>query len=147
MSPMQAHCQSIKERIPGAKTVFIGPCVAKRSEARRKGVDFVLSFEELGALLAGRQIDILACEPHPVKRPAAAAARNFARSCGVTEAVLAETTAKLPGFTLSAKQIDGIDRKTASILKLHALGKLPGNFIEVMACPGGCVNGPCSLKK
>ena len=44
-------------------------------------------------------------------------------------------------------QIDGIDRKTVAQLKLHALGKLPGNFIEVMACPGGCVNGPCSLKK
>jgi iron only hydrogenase large subunit-like protein len=141
-----AH-EMVRAADPSVKTVFIGPCVAKRSEARRKGVDFVLSFEELGALLAGRQIDILACEPHPVKRPAVAAARNFARSCGVTEAVLAETTAKLPGFTLSAKQIDGIDRKTASILKLHALGKLPGNFIEVMACQGGCVNGPCSLRK
>jgi iron only hydrogenase large subunit-like protein len=141
-----AH-EMVRAADPAVKTVFIGPCVAKRSEARRKGVDYVLSFEELGALLAGRQIDILACEPHPVKRPAVAAARNFARSCGVTEAVLAETTAKLPGFTLSAKQIDGIDRKTASILKLHALGKLPGNFIEVMACQGGCVNGPCSLRR
>ena len=146
-SPMVYAHEMVRAADPSVKTVFIGPCVAKRSEAKRKGVDFVLSFEELGALLAGRQIDILACEPHPVKRPAVAAARNFARSCGVTEAVLAETTAKLPGFTLSAKQIDGIDRKTASILKLHALGKLPGNFIEVMACQGGCVNGPCSLRR
>ena len=146
-SPMVYAHEMVRETNPSAKTVFIGPCVAKRSEAKRKGVDFVLSFEELGALLAGRKIDILACEPHPVKRPAAAAARNFAKSCGVTEAVLAETTAKLPDFKLSAKQIDGNDRRTAGILKLHALGKLPGNFIEVMACPGGCVNGPCSLKK
>jgi iron only hydrogenase large subunit-like protein len=132
---------------PSAKTVFLGPCVAKRSEAKRKGVDFVLSFEELGALLAGRQIDILACEPHPIKRPAAPAARNFAKSCGVTEAVLKEATAQIPGFELKSKQIDGIDRKTLAVLKLHQLGKLPGNFIEVMACQGGCVNGPCSLRR
>jgi iron only hydrogenase large subunit-like protein len=110
-------------------------------------VDFVLSFEELGALLAGRKIDILACEPHPLKRPAADSARNFARSCGVTEAVLKEATSKIDGFKLDAKQINGIDRKTLGMLKLYDLGKLPGNFLEVMACPGGCVNGPCSLHK
>lgn len=144
-SPMVYTHEIIRETNPHAKTVFIGPCVAKRSEARRKGIDFVLSFEELGAILAGRKIDVLACEAHPIDRPAAATARNFARSCGVTEAVLAEATAKLPGFQLSSKQINGIDRKTCSMLKLYASGKLPANFLEVMACPGGCVNGPCSL--
>jgi [FeFe] hydrogenase (group B1/B3) len=144
-SPMVYTHEMVRTADPEAKTVFIGPCIAKRSEARRKGIDFVLSFEELGALLAGRKIDVLACDPHPVKRPAAATARNFARSCGVTEAVLAESTKKLPGFQLASKQIDGIDRKTCAMLKLYAAGKLPANFLEVMACPGGCVNGPCSM--
>jgi iron only hydrogenase large subunit-like protein len=144
-SPMVYAHEMVRERDPGAKTVFIGPCVAKRSEAKRKGVDFVLSFEELGAILAGRKIDVIACEAHPVERPASASARNFARSCGVTEAVLAEATSKIPDFQLAAKQIDGIDRKTCAMLKLYAAGKLPANFLEVMACPGGCVNGPCSL--
>ena len=144
-SPMVYAHEMVRKREPNAKTVFIGPCVAKRSEAKRKGIDFVLSFEELGALFAGRKIDVIACEAHPVERPAAASARNFARSCGVTEAVLAEATAKIPDFQLSAKQINGIDRKTCAMLKLYAAGKLPANFLEVMACPGGCVNGPCSL--
>ena len=144
-SPMVYAHEMVREADPQAKTVFIGPCVAKRSEAKRKGVDFVLSFEELGAILAGRKIDVVACEAHPVERPAAATARNFARSCGVTEAVLAEATSKIPGFQLAAKQIDGIDRKTCAMLKLYAAGKLPANFLEVMACKGGCVNGPCSL--
>lgn len=144
-SPMVYTHEMVRAADPSAKTVFIGPCVAKRSEARRKGVDFVLSFEELGAIFAGRKVDVLACAPHPVPRPAAATARNFARSCGVTEAVLAEATEKIPGFQLAAKQIDGIDRKTCSMLKLYAAGKLPANFLEVMACPGGCVNGPCSI--
>ena len=144
-SPMVYTREIVKGRDPDAKTVFVGPCVAKRSEARRKSVDYVLSFEELGAILAGRRIDVLACEPWPVARPANPTARNFARSCGVTEAVLAEATAKIPDFRLNAKQINGIDRKTCAMLRLYASGKLPANFLEVMACPGGCVNGPCSM--
>ena len=144
-SPMVYTRELVKAKDPDAKTVFIGPCVAKRSEARRKDVDFVLSFEELGAILAGRKIDVIACEPWKTERPAAATARNFARSCGVTEAVLAEATAKIPDFKLNAKQINGIDKKSCAMLKLYAAGKLPVNFLEVMACSGGCVSGPCSL--
>ena len=144
-SPMVYARQLVKEKNPDAKTVFVGPCVAKRCEARRKDVDYVLSFEELGAILAGRKIDVMACEPWPIPRPANPTARNFARSCGVTEAVLAEATAKVPGFKLNAKQINGLDKKSCTLLKLYASGKMPVNFLEVMACTGGCVNGPCSL--
>ena len=144
-SPMVYAHEMVRAADPEAKTVFVGPCVAKRSEAKRKGVDYVLSFEELGAIFAGRKVDILSCQPYPVERAAELTARNFARSCGVTEAVLAAATDKIAGFQLSAKQIDGIDRKTCAMLKLYAAGKLPANFLEVMACPGGCVNGPCSL--
>ena len=88
----------------------------------------------------------MACDPWPTPRPAAVTARNFARSCGVTEAVLDEATTKIPGFKLCSKQISGIDKKTLALLKVYGMGKLPENFIEVMACPGGCVNGPCSLR-
>ncbi|MBE6383038.1 MAG: 4Fe-4S dicluster domain-containing protein [Lentisphaerae bacterium] len=144
-SPMVYAREIVKAKYPDAKTVFIGPCVAKRSEARRKDVDYVLSFEELGALFAGRKIDVIACDPWPVERPANPTARNYARSCGVTDAVLAEATTKIPGFKLDSKQINGIDRKTCAMVKLYAAGKLPVNFLEVMACPGGCQNGPCSL--
>ena len=144
-SPMVYAREIAKAKDPSAKTVFIGPCVAKRSEARRKDVDYVLSFEELGAILAGRKIDVIACEPWPVERPANPTARNYARSCGVTDAVLTEATSRIPGFKLDAKQINGIDRKTCAMVKLYASGKLPVNFLEVMACPGGCQNGPCSL--
>ncbi len=145
-SPMIFARDLVKAKNPEAKTVFIGPCVAKRGEASERGVDYVLSFEELGALLAGRKIDVMDCEPFPTPRPAAVTARNFARNCGVTEAVLAEATEKMPGFVLNAKQINGIDKKTCAMLKLYELGKLPANFLEVMACNGGCVGGPCSLR-
>ena len=47
------------------------------------------------------------------------------------------------------RQTDGevFDKKTLAMLRLYAAGKLPANFLEVMSCPGGCVNGPCSLRK
>ena len=98
-------------------------------------------------MLAGANIDVLACEPWPLPRPAIATARNFAKSCGVTEAVIAELSGFKDDFKLDAKSINGIDKKTVAMLKMYAAGKLPGNFLEVMCCPGGCVNGPCSLKK
>ena len=60
--------------------------------------------------------------------------------------MLAEATSKIEGFRLDAKQISGIDRKTVNLVKLYVAGKMPGNFLEVMACPGGCEHGPCSLK-
>lgn len=144
-SPMVYSREMVKEKDPSAKTVFIGPCIAKRSEARRKDVDFVLSFEELGAILAARNIDVMSCEAYPLERPAEASARNYSHSCGVTEAVLGEATSRIPGFKLASKQFDGIDKKTCAMVKLYAAGKLPANFLEVMACPGGCEHGPCSL--
>ena len=52
---------------------------------------------------------------------------------------------EIPGFKLDAKPVNGIDRKTCAMVKLYAAGKMPVNFLEVMACPGGCQNGPCSL--
>ena len=144
-SPMVYTAQIVHEQHPGMKTVFIGPCIAKRHEAAVKGIDYVLSFEEVGALLAGRKIDVIACEPWKLPRPAIATARNFAHSCGVTEAVLQETSTLPADFKLDAKFINGLDRKSAAMLKLYAAGRLPANFLEVMACNGGCVKGPTSL--
>ena len=144
-SPMVYARDLVKAKDPSAKTVFIGPCVAKRDEARRKDVDFVLSFEELGAFLAGRGVDVMACEPMKLERPAEATARGYSHSCGVTEAVLAEAMKDHPDFKLDHKHLDGIDKKTAMQLKLYDMGKLPANFLEVMACQGGCERGPVAV--
>ena len=146
-SPMVFAAEIVRAEHPDAQVVFIGPCVAKRMEAIRKGVDYVMSFEELGAMLAGKGIDVIGCEPWKLPRPAIATARNFSKSCGVTEAVIQESGGFQEGFKLDAKAINGIDKKTLAMLRLYAAGKLPANFLEVMSCPGGCVNGPCSLRK
>lgn len=148
-SPMRYAGKIAKEKYPDSITVFVGPCIAKRYESvNSENIDMTLSFEELGAILAGYSIDIMSQEPWPIPRPAIATARNFAKSCGVTEAVLQELLGEDgEKIKLDSKFINGIDRKTATMLALYAVGKLPGNFLEVMSCEGGCVKGPCSLIK
>ncbi len=147
-SPMVYAANIVKEKTPDALTVFIGPCIAKRYEASQHDkVDMVLSFEELGSLIAGMGIDMMSIEEWKLPRPAIATARNFAKSCGVSEAVLEQLLSENANEKLDAKFINGIDSKTAKLLSLYAAGKLPGNFLEVMSCEGGCVNGPCSLVK
>ena len=96
-------------------------------------------------MLSGLGIDIMTQEEWPFEHPAASTARNFAKSCGVTDAVLKELVGEDGEIKLDSKFINGIDARTAKLLALYAMGKLPGNFLEVMSCEGGCVGGPCSL--
>lgn len=146
-SPMVYAAGLAKELNPKTKVVFIGPCIAKRDEALAKeNVDYVLSFEELGAIFSARKIDPVLLEPLKLPTPASDNGRNYAKSCGVTKAVLDEIADELPpDFKLDSKFIDGLDRKAVGMIRLYAMGKLPANFLEVMACKGGCQNGPCSL--
>ena len=146
-SPMAYAARIAKERRPGNRIAFLGPCIAKRDEAlRRENVDYVLSFEEIGSVFAARKIAPVALEPVALDRPARDDARNYAKSCGVTASVLQGLADELPpDFKLDAKYIDGLDRKAVAQIRLYAAGKLPGNFLEVMSCKGGCVGGPCSL--
>ena len=148
-SPMAFAADIARERRPGNKVAFVGPCIAKRDEALRRGtVDYVVSFEELGAVFAARGIDPSALAAARLERPAREDARNYARSCGVTESVLQGLAGELPeGFRLDAKYVDGLDRRSVAQIRLYASGRLPCNFLEVMSCKGGCVSGPCSLRE
>ena len=150
-SPMAYAGQLTAKEHPDAVKVFIGPCIAKRREAQQDpNVDFVMTFEELGALLAALEIDVISLEAPPLECPAASYARNFAKSCGVSQAILQEIGKEGDNGTrpkIDEKFINGLDRKSVNLLKLYAKGKLPGNFVEVMACAGGCVGGPCSLAR
>ena len=150
-SPMGYAGQLAREKYPDALTVFIGPCIAKRREAQNDpNTDFVMTFEELGALFAAREIDLISLEGEQLERPASVFARNLAHSCGVSEAILEQMGHDNPDANLpkiDGKFINGLDRKSVNLLKMYAKGKLPGNFVEVMACSGGCVGGPCSLAR
>jgi len=140
-SPMYYTAKIARQRYPDAKLVFIGPCIAKRKEAQSDpNVDFVMTFEELGACLKGFDISVEGSEISSMEQ-ITFESRAFGRSGGVIEAVKAEGLK----VDIQAVQIDGLNKKGMNLLKAFAKGKGTGNFVEVMACEGGCISGPSAL--
>ena len=137
MSPMQAHCVDIKKRIPKAKTVFIGPCVAKKDEAEYyEGiVDAVLTFEELSNWLKAERIELEPEMDHDVQ--------SRARFFPTTGGVLKTMAQNVPGYTYLA--LDGVEN-CISALKDIVSGKIHKCFIEMSACAGSCIGGPVMEK-
>ncbi len=142
-TPMAATAAYAKNEWPDRKTVFIGPCIAKRVEARRdKSADYVMTFEELASMFLALDIDVAECgETAPDNPVVEAPERFFARSGGVTAAVL-RTFAEEKGIDPEIMQVDGLDKKAMTKMKLAATGKIKMDFAEVMCCPGGCICGP-----
>ena len=137
MSPMQVHCKDIKARIPNAKTVFIGPCVAKKDEAEHyEGtVDAVLTFEELSSWLKEEGVYDLP----PEADDEAGKTRLFPTTGGI----LRTMTNKLPDYTYMA--IDGVENCKQALRDIID-GKISKCFIEMSACVGSCVGGPIMEK-
>lgn len=144
LSPMAAISKYIKDTTENAKIVFIGPCVAKKAEAQLDSVkpyiDSVLTFEELQALFDSRDIDITTLD-EDVLDNASYFGRIFARCGGLADAVaegLKEQ--RLEDFELNAISCDGIEECKKALLKKRK-NVLKENFIEGMACVGGCIGG------
>jgi len=137
VSPMQAHCNDIKKRYPNAKTVFIGPCVAKKDEAQHyEGiVDAVLTFEELTNWLKEEQIELA--------QEMDAEEESRARFFPTTGGVLKTMAQDAPGYTYLA--IDGVQNCINAILDIQQ-GKIHKCFIEMSACQGSCIGGPVMEK-
>ena len=143
MSPMGVLAKYIKETTPNSKVVFIGPCTAKKAEAQlekvKPYVDCVLTFEELQALFDSRDFDLSVLE-EGVLDNASYFGRIFARSGGLTDAAAQALKEQNIDFEVKPVVCDGIEACRMALLKLNK-GILDGNFIEGMACVGGCING------
>ena len=143
LSPMATLAKYIKDTTPNAKVIFIGPCTAKKAEAQleevKPWVDTVLTFEELQALFDSRDIEIETLE-EGVLDNASYFGRIFARSGGLSDAVAQGLKEQNLDFDLKAVPCDGIEACRMALLKLNK-GILDGNFIEGMACIGGCIGG------
>ena len=143
LSPMATLAKYIKQTDAGAKVVFIGPCTAKKAEAQLENVkayvDAVLTFEELQALYDSREIDITTLK-EDVLDNASYFGRIFARSGGLTDAVKQGLREQNIDFDLKAVTCDGIDECRIALLK-KSKNVLDANFIEGMACVGGCIGG------
>ena len=140
-TPAYYTAELLKKEHPEYITVFFSPCVAKRTEASKNpNIDYVLSFEELGAWFVALNIQVGQCEESEFAKESSAQARNFAVTGGVAQAVnsLLEDKDKANAYV-----INGLDKAGIRDLKKFAKnGKCElGNLIEVMACPGGCLGG------
>lgn len=149
VSPMVACGRSIKLLHPNAKTVFIGPCVAKKAEAKEKDVadaiNYVLTFQEIQDIFC--MADIRPSEEEEDLRDhSSTAGRIYARAGGVSKAVQSTVDRLRPNrpIPLKAEMADGVPACRALLNKIKE-GKLESNFIEGMGCVGGCVGGPKAL--
>lgn len=144
LSPMATIAKYIKEHDAPCKIVFIGPCTAKKAEILKDDVkqyvDSCMTFEELQALFDSRDMDITTLS-EDILDNASYYGRIFARSGGLSDAVeqgLKENG--LDDFELKAVPCDGIEACRVALMK-KSRGVLNGNFIEGMACVGGCIGG------
>ncbi|MCL6559002.1 MAG: 4Fe-4S binding protein [Firmicutes bacterium] len=146
VSPMVACGRGIKHLHPGAKVIFVGPCIAKKAEARepdvRDAVDAVLTFQEVKQIFEAVDINPAELEEDPSEH-SSTAGRIYARTGGVSKAV-ADTLNRLRPdrkIKIRAVQADGV-QECRKLLKDTLEGKIDANFLEGMGCPGGCVGGP-----
>lgn len=137
LSPMQAHCADLKRRHPGAKTVFIGPCVAKKDEAAHYDgiVDAVLTYEELTEWLNHEGVVL--------EKEMDSQQESRARFFPTTGGILKTMNLNAPGYRYMA--IDGIEN-CISALKDIENGNIHHAFIEMSSCVGSCVGGPVMEK-
>ncbi len=137
LSPMQAHCRDIKKRVPEAKTVFIGPCVAKKDEAQYyEGiVDAVLTFDELTKWLKDEGIELTP----ETDSDENSRARFFPTTGGILKTMKQDN----PDYTYMA--IDGVENCIQALKDIEN-GKVHKCFIEMSACSGSCVGGPVMEK-
>lgn len=137
-SPMYYTAEIARKRFPDAVLVFVGPCLAKRYESfKNPNTDYMLSFEEIGAIMVGKGIFVVNEEPEKLDMTIDPTSRGYAVTSGVMGAVRSKLPADYPFTSLV---INGLDRAAIRQMKQYPQ-KAPANMIEVMACEGGCVNG------
>lgn len=150
VSPMAATARLVKAMDKDAICIFIGPCIAKKSEAGQvqdrpgENADLVLTFEEFRAMLRAKDIRL---EPTSVEEEQNGSihAKNFSNSGGVTRAVKQALMEQGLNPSVSVRQCNGAAECRKALMLLKA-GKLPEDFIEGMACEGGCVAGPGNIQ-
>ena len=145
-TPTYYISEIIKKEIPDAVTVFVSPCVAKRTEGyENPNVDFVMNAEELGALFVAKKIQITECEEGEYAVESSKHARNFGFTGGVADSV---KSALRDESVINPLVINGLNKESIRQLKKYATtGTCEGgcNMIEVMCCEGGCIGGNATL--
>lgn len=150
VSPMIAAGRVLKKINHNLKVVFIGPCIAKKAEAREKDlegdIDFVLTFHELKNVFESLNISLDKLSEEPSSSYASRGGRLYGRTGGVSEAVGEAIFRLFPNKKELLKTVsaDGI-KDCKEMLRNAEEGRVDANFIEGMGCIGGCVGGPKAI--
>lgn len=147
VSPMCAVSRMIKSQDPEAVTVFIGPCMAKKSEAMDLNIegnaDYVMTLGEFSAMMRAKGVEL---EPEENDtQEASIYGKRFGNGGGVTAAVVKCLEEMGEKSDVNVMKCSGGAECKKALLLLRA-GKLPADFIEGMICQGGCVGGPSKHK-
>ncbi|MCR4797706.1 MAG: 4Fe-4S dicluster domain-containing protein [Lachnospiraceae bacterium] len=144
LTPMVLTGRLLKQKYPGCKVAFIGPCAAKKLEASRRtirsDVDFVLTFEEVMGMFEAKHLDFTKFESHNTMHGASGDGRAFAVSGGVADAVAHVIAERYPDREVHIEKAEGLDN-CKKMMALAKAGKYNGYLLEGMACPGGCIGG------
>lgn len=147
VSPMCGVSRMIKAKDPQAYTVFIGPCIAKKSEVKDQKIpgnaDAVLTYSEIRVIMKTQNVVLELAEND--YQEASIYGKRFGNSGGVTEAVLQCLKETEQHIDAKVCKANGAAECKKALLLMRA-GKLPEDFIEGMACEGGCVGGPSSFQ-
>lgn len=139
-SPMAVSASAVKKRNEKLKTVFIGPCTAKKKEALANDhLDYVLTFEELLALITAFEVNLAEIDEEIELNDASHLGRQFAFAGG-----LEKSLNEVIDIDFKSKQVDGLEKCYKELLLIKA-EKYDYNFLEGMACSGGCVGGPAAM--
>ena len=148
-TPMVATAKHIKEDHKNAKIAFIGPCIAKKTEASQPHlkhlINFVITFEELMGMLVAQNIDFMSLKDAPPARDdASTSGRGFAATGGVAQAIVNTIHKVEPQYEVKTFCADGL-HECMKMLKMAKAGKYDGYLLEGMGCPGGCIGGAGTL--
>lgn len=147
ISPMCAVSRMLKAKEPDAITVFIGPCISKKSEVKDHAIegnaDYALTYSEIRAIMHARNVELE--EDDNSYQESSIYGKRFANSGGVTEAVLQSLKESDDEIAATVNKCNGAAECKKALL-LMKVGRLPEDFIEGMICEGGCVGGPSAFR-
>ena len=147
ISPMCAVSRMLKAKEPDAVTVFIGPCISKKSEVKDHAIegnaDYALTYSEIRAIMHARNVELE--EDDNSYQESSIYGKRFANSGGVTEAVLQCLKESDDEIAATVNKCNGAAECKKALL-LMKVGRLPEDFIEGMICEGGCVGGPSAFR-
>lgn len=147
ISPMCAVSRMLKTKEPDAVTVFIGPCISKKSEVEDHAIegnaDYALTYSEIRAMMRAKDIELE--EDDNTYQESSVYGKRFANAGGVTEAVLQSLKESDDEIAATVNKCNGAAECKKALL-LMKVGRLPEDFIEGMICEGGCVGGPSAFR-